>query len=84
MATRRAPDPLTTVLLMTGVVGGLGFPAVMRAAGAVREDYSALRQPGSMLSLGPGGWVQIVNFVACGLLMSAPRTGRTSYGCTLR
>ena len=56
---------------MSGVVGGLGFPAVMLAAGAVREHYSALRQPGSMLSLGPGGWAQITNFVVCGLLMVA-------------
>lgn len=71
MTTRPAPDALSTVLLMAGVAGGLGFPAVLLAIGAVREHYSALRQPGSMLSLGPGGWVQITNFVVCGLLIVA-------------
>lgn len=60
---------------MSGVVGGLGFPAVMLAAGAVREHYSALRHPGSMLTLGPGAWVQISNFVVCGLLMVAFAVG---------
>jgi hypothetical protein len=42
---------------------------------ALREDYSALHQPVSMLSLGPGGWVQIANFVVSGLLMVACAVG---------
>jgi Protein of unknown function (DUF998) len=71
MATLRTPDSRTTALLTSGVVGGLGFPAIMLAAGTVREDYSGLHQPGSMLSLGAGGWVQITNFVITGLLMVA-------------
>ena len=75
MATPHTHDALTTSLLTSGVVGGLGFPAIMLAAGAVREDYSALQQPGSMLSLGPDGWVQITNFVVTGLLMIAFAAG---------
>jgi hypothetical protein len=42
MATPQTPDALTTSLLTSGVAGGRGFPAIMLAAGAVREDYSAL------------------------------------------
>jgi hypothetical protein len=60
-----APMPL----LLGGVVGGLGFLGIALAAGAFREGYLALHQPVSMLSLGPGGWVQIANFVVTGLLM---------------
>src|SRR5688500_18659951 len=62
-------DALTRALLASGVVAGVGFPGVLLAAGALREGYRALHQPGSLLSLGPGGWVQIANFVVCGLLM---------------
>jgi Protein of unknown function (DUF998) len=68
-------DSFTTALLAGGVVGGVAFPVLMLAVGAVREDYSALHQPGSMLSLGAGGWVQIVNFVVTGLLMIAYANG---------
>jgi hypothetical protein len=68
-------DALTTALLVGGVAGGWGFLGVAFAAGALREDYSALHQPVSMLSLGPGGWVQIANFVVSGLLMVACAVG---------
>jgi hypothetical protein len=68
-------DRLTTALLRCGVVGGVGFPTIMLAAGAVREHYSALHQPGSLLSLGAGGWVQIANFITTGMLMIACAVG---------
>ena len=64
-------EALTSALLASGVVAGVGYPAIMLAAGALREGYRALHQPGSMLNLGPGGWVQIANFVVTGLLMIA-------------
>ena len=60
-------------------MGGVGFPAIMLAAGAVRDGYSALHQPGSMLSLGAGGWVQIANFIVTGLLMVACAVGANCY-----
>jgi hypothetical protein len=64
-------DALTRTLLTSGIVSGVGFPGIMSVAGAMREGYSALHQPGSLLSLGPGGWLQIANFVVTGLLMVA-------------
>jgi len=78
---------LTTFLLAGGVVGGFGSLIVALGAGALRRDYSALRQPVSMLSLGDGGWVQIANFVITGLLMVACAVGlqralRTGRGAT--
>jgi hypothetical protein len=72
---------LTSALLACGVGAGVGFPAIMLAAGTLREGYSALHQPGSMLTLGPGGWVQIANFVVSGLLMFACAVGlRRAFG----
>jgi hypothetical protein len=68
-------DALTTALLASGIVGGVGFPGIMLAAGALREGYSALHQPVSMLSLEAGGWVQIANFAVTGLLMVACAVG---------
>jgi hypothetical protein len=62
-------EALTSALLVSGVVAGMGFPAILLAAGALRAGYRALHQPGSLLSLGPDGWVQIANFVVTGLLM---------------
>jgi uncharacterized membrane protein YhaH (DUF805 family) len=42
--------------------------------GALRPGYDALRQPMSALALGPGGFVQTLNFVAFGLVgcLTAP------------
>ena len=68
-------DARTMALLLGGVAGGWGFLAVAFVAGALREDYSALHTPVSMLSLRPGGWVQIANFVVSGLLMVACAVG---------
>jgi hypothetical protein len=68
-------DALTRALLASGVLAGVGCPGIMLAAGALREGYSALHQPGSLLNLGPGGWVQIANFVVTGLLMVACAVG---------
>ncbi|HEY7508799.1 MAG TPA: DUF998 domain-containing protein [Vicinamibacteria bacterium] len=65
----------TRSLLLAGVIGAFGFLAVALAAGAVRPDYSALHVPVSLLSRGPGGWVQVANFVVTGVLMVACAVG---------
>lgn len=62
---------LTRYLLGCGVVGGLGFIATVGLVGALRAEYSPWYQPVSSSSLGPCGWVQKVNFIACGLLVLA-------------
>jgi hypothetical protein len=62
---------LTRGLLGCGAVGGLGFIGTAGLVGAFRAGYSPWRHPVSSSSLGPGGWVQKANFIACGLLMLA-------------
>jgi hypothetical membrane protein len=71
----RRVDPMTRRLLACGGVGGPLFLAVILAEGARRPGYSALRDPGSALSVGPEGWVMITNFIVCGLLMLAFAVG---------
>jgi hypothetical protein len=61
--------PLATMLLIAcGAIGPLLFIVVLLIEGATRPGYSAWHNYGSSLSLGPGGWMQIANFIVCGLL----------------
>ena len=59
---------LTSFLLAGGVVGPMLFIVVFLIEGATRPGYSAWRNYVSQLSTGEGGWVQITNFIVCGLL----------------
>ncbi|HLY32581.1 MAG TPA: DUF998 domain-containing protein [Ktedonobacterales bacterium] len=58
----------TLALIACGTLGGILFALVYLIEGATRSGYIAWQQAISALSLGPGGWVQQVNFVAFGLL----------------
>lgn len=72
---RVAPNSRThRLLLATGLAGSVLFIGTFLIDGALRPGYNALRQPMSALSLGPGGWVQVANFIVFGLLtcVSAP------------
>lgn len=61
--------PLRLLLWLTcGTIGSLLFTTTYLIEGATRPDYDALQQAISALSLGPGGWVQQVNFVVFGLI----------------
>ena len=61
--------PMATRLLIAGgAIGPLLFVVVLLIEGATRPGYSAWHNYGSSLSLGPGGWMQIANFLVCGLL----------------
>lgn len=63
--------PLSKVyrcLLIGGAIGSLLFTATYTIEGATRPGYNAMQQAISALSLGPGGWVQQVNFILFGLL----------------
>jgi hypothetical membrane protein len=59
---------LTRFLLAGGVIGPVLFIIVFLIEGATRPGYSAWRNYVSQLSTGEGGWVQIANFIVCGLL----------------
>lgn len=62
-------DTLTRVLLAGGVIGPALFVVVLLIEGATRPGYSAIHNYGSSLGTGPGGWMQIVNFIVCGVLV---------------
>lgn len=56
-------------LLYAGVVGPLLFIVVFLIEGATRPGYSVWRNFVSQLATGPGGWVQVLNFLVCGALV---------------
>ena len=51
-----------------GMVGPGLFVAVFMIEGWLRPNYNPLRMFVSELSLGPRGWIQIVNFIVLGVL----------------
>lgn len=71
----RPQQPVTRVLLACGALGGPLFVVVLLIQGATRPGYSPMRHPGSLLSLGDQGWIQITNFLVTGLLMLAFAVG---------
>jgi uncharacterized protein DUF998 len=66
---------MTTGLLACGVVGGPLFVTVFLVAGALRPGYDAAQVPVSLLTIGPGGWVQVLNFLVFGVLAIAFAAG---------
>jgi hypothetical protein len=55
-------------LLVLGIAGSVLFNLTYLIDGWLRPGYDGLRQPMSALSLGPGGIVQVINFVAFGAI----------------
>jgi hypothetical protein len=62
-------------LLLGGALAGPLFVVIFMVAGATRDSYDAARHPISSLALGPGGGVQVANFVLGGLLSLALALG---------
>jgi hypothetical protein len=56
-------------LVYPGVFGPLLFIVVFLLEGITRPGYSAWRHFVSQLATGPGGWVQVINFLVCGALV---------------
>src|SRR5260370_38928432 len=81
-----AQSSVTRFLIAGGAIGPLLFIIVLLIEGATRPGYSAWHNYGSSLSLGDQGWMQIANFIVCGLLTlgfaiglrQVFRTGRSS------
>lgn len=63
------PSFITRLLIVGGVIGPLLFILVFLVEGATRPGYNAWHQFVSELCQGKRGWVQIANFLVCGLLM---------------
>src|SRR5690348_7016268 len=59
---------VTRLLITGGVIGPLLFIIVLLIEGATRPDYNAWHNFGSSLGLSNQGWMQIANFLVCGLL----------------
>jgi hypothetical membrane protein len=55
-------------LLGCGLVAGPLFIAASLTQAYTRKGFDLARHPISLLSLGAPGWVQIANFVVCGIL----------------
>jgi Protein of unknown function (DUF998) len=67
--------PMAWVLVACGTVGGLLFTVTYLVEGATRASYDPWGQAISALSLGPGGWVQRVNFAVFGVAVIASAAG---------
>lgn len=69
-AQRAEEQPVAIRLLLAGgAIGPLLFIVVFLIEGATRPGYSPWQDAVSALSLGPGGWVQVTNFIICGALI---------------
>ena len=64
------PASRRSALLAGGVVGPAVFVLVFLVEGATRVGYDPVRQFVSLLALGDGGWIQVANFVVCGVLVA--------------
>ncbi|MFI6166320.1 DUF998 domain-containing protein [Nocardia sp. NPDC051052] len=58
-------------LLVCGVIAALLNIVVILSLGAIRPGYNAWVVPDSNLELGPGGWMQITNYILTGALLLA-------------
>ena len=55
-------------IIIGGTIGSLLFTATYTIEGLTRPGYNAMQQAISALALGPGGWMQQVNFILFGLI----------------
>lgn len=65
----------TTALLTAGVLAGPIFVVTVLAQALTRDGFDPARHPLSLLALGDLGWIQVTNFVACGVLAFASAFG---------
>ncbi|GIJ65151.1 hypothetical protein Voc01_000680 [Virgisporangium ochraceum] len=66
---RRRIRMTTSRLLAAGIAAGPVFLTVWLVQALTRDGFDPTRHPISLLGLGPGGWVQIANFVVTGALL---------------
>jgi hypothetical protein len=88
--TQATCDPATSVtksLLAYGVLAGPVYVLTSVAQGLTRDGFEFTRHPWSLLANGSLGWIQVVNFIASGLMVVAMAVGlrralRTGRGAT--
>ncbi len=61
-------SPAALWLIGCGTIGGVLFALTYVVEGATRTGYNGWQQAISVLSLGPGGWVQQASFIIFGIL----------------
>lgn len=61
---------LTRALLAGGIAAGPFYLAIGVAQALTREGFDFGRHPLSVLANGPGGWIQVANFLVTGILVS--------------
>lgn len=66
--TARVP---TRTLLLCGVVGPVLFVIAFLVEGATRPGYNPIHHNVSLLSLGGGGWAQVLSFIVSGGFVTA-------------
>ena len=62
-------------LLLGGVIAGPVFMALYLGQAFTRAGFDITRHPASILSNGDLGWIQVLNFLVCGLLVIAGAIG---------
>jgi len=67
LPSAKPPARSLLILLTCGVAGTALFPIIYVLEGATRPGYDAWRQTISALTLGPGGWIQQLDFALCGV-----------------
>jgi Protein of unknown function (DUF998) len=68
-------DRVTNSLLGYGVIVGPVYVVVSLAQAFTRDGFDLSRHQWSLLANGTGGWIQITNFIASGLMLMAMAVG---------
>ena len=66
---KKAPKGIRYYAAWAGLLAPILFVTVFTVAGLLRKGYDPLSTYVSVLALGPGGWIQMLNFVILGVLM---------------
>jgi hypothetical protein len=66
---------VTRFLLRSGVWAGPFYLAVALAQAFLRDGFVFAKHPLSVLTNGPGGWIQTANFALTGLMVLAAAAG---------
>ena len=64
------PMPVNAYLLRLGSLCTPIFVIVFLLEGFTRREYDWMRHPISSLSIGPFGWIQVMNFIVTGVLVA--------------